>query len=65
MHNITLHTDIELSHTDTNMARTESMIHYILLMRDLNDAYKHCDGDTVFIDVKFVLLQYFSTPNLT
>ena len=64
MHSITLHTDIVSSHTDTNMTRTESMIHYILLIRDLNDAYKHCDGDRVFIDAKFVLLQYFSTPHV-
>lgn len=42
-----------------SVTKTESLVHLLLLIRDLHDAYKHCDGDRIFIDIKFVLLHFF------
>ena len=41
--------------------KSPTLITMLLLLRDLNDAYRMCDGDRVFRDIKLVLLYFYNT----
>lgn len=46
------------------VSKEESVAHLLLLTHDLWDAYRHGDGDRVFLGVKFAFLQLFTTTHM-
>ncbi len=44
-----------------SLPERESLIHLLLLIRDLTDAYAMGDGDRIFLDLKLAFLYFFST----
>jgi hypothetical protein len=41
--------------------KSESLVYMLLLLRDLWNAYKMCDGDRIFRDLKLALLYFYPT----
>jgi hypothetical protein len=50
---------------DTAMCtKQDSLIMHLMLLRDLTDAYRMCDGDRVFRNIKLIFLYCFETGHI-
>ena len=56
--------DVVVENPINRVSKEESLAHLLLLIHNLWDSYRLCDGDRVFIAIKFAFMHIFTTPHV-